>query len=381
MDKHFIVLNGKRYDAVTGKLLGEHAQISTTPTPVKRTPTRATHVAAKKVHAPRTHVARVTRPSHAPVHVAPTPVAVQHVKPVSARPHHSVPHHATHSKVQSPKTLMRRVVHKPEPKGLQVLKVQYPVAKAGSPVKVMAPKRLAHQVDDVRLSRAKQIKQSQHVGRFQPAALAPVVPKQLPKQPEQHRVPVSVTAAAPVKRSPQKPVAKRSIFEEALAEARSHEETYGKKRSSKRMLGAVTSVAALFIITGVVVIANSARLETQLASVQAGFSVATPAHVPAGFVKNDTAVAGKSVALKYVSGVDKSSYTLSQESSNWNSQTLFDHIYAQHGTAYQAIQHNGQTIYVFGESEAAWVTGGVLYQIEGDADLTTDDILAIADSV
>jgi hypothetical protein len=47
-----------------------------------------------------------------------------------------------------------------------------------------------------------------------------------------------------------------------------------------------------------------------------------------------------------------------------------------------AFLDKGKTIYLYNNgANAAWVNGGVLYQITGNANLSSDQIVSIADSL
>ncbi len=47
---------------------------------------------------------------------------------------------------------------------------------------------------------------------------------------------------------------------------------------------------------------------------------------------------------------------------------------------FQTFQDAGKTIYIYEDSKATWVNGGVWYQINGNASLTSDQLLRIANS-
>jgi hypothetical protein len=386
VDKHFIVLNGKRYDAVTGQLLQETAAKS----PVK---TESRHIPARSVHAPRISTGRVhsvtAKQRRAAVEASHAAVAHKPSAPKAPR-HHATPRHAAPHKPQPAKTLMRRVVTKPDVAAKPSVKMQYPIITTKSGISVQAPKRLAHHVNPNRLTRAKQVPQSHYVGRFQANALQPIKPKvthlsvaKAPahtKQVNSARHTASPAAPGHIV-TPRTPTSiKVNIFEEALAEARSHEQKAPKRKKNVSLL-AGASFASLLLIGGIVSLFNTNTIEMQLASVQAGFPINTPTHTPSGFEKSTTEVAGKSVALNFVSPIDQRSYTLSQESSSWDSQTLFDHITETPGVSYQVLQNKGRNIYIYGKSKAAWVDGGILYKLSGNANLSTDDIIGIAGSL
>jgi hypothetical protein len=106
-----------------------------------------------------------------------------------------------------------------------------------------------------------------------------------------------------------------------------------------------------------------------------------PEYAPSGYKQGRAEVNGASVNLNYVSEIDGNSYKLSQEYTTWSSQTLFDNIVSISNGQYQALQENGLTIYQYDGTNAAWIDGGVLYRLSGDADLNAEEIRAIAASI
>ncbi len=85
------------------------------------------------------------------------------------------------------------------------------------------------------------------------------------------------------------------------------------------------------------------------------------------------------LSLSFRSG--DSSYTVTQQSSNWNSQALLDNTLALNGK-HETIEKNGQTIYVYDKgTSASWVNGGVRYDLNGNAELSTNEIVSIATSL
>ena len=330
---------------------------------------------------------------------------------------------------------MRRAVHKPNIQQPPTIKPRYPVATTESGVTVEAPKHSVHSVDDSRVQRSQKVHKSSHVGRFQATVLAPlrarVIPVSVsepaaPAAPPQPEAPVPTPAVPPVVQppaepTPQPPVApapepqppvapaptpqppsaptpytqppvqqpyvapqpqpKASIFERALQSAKSHEQPAHKARK-RRVRSISAGIAAFVVLGGFVALLNQSTVSLQLASVRAGFQASAPSYTPNGFKQGGASVQGKSVSINYVSAEDGSAtYTLTQESSNWDSQTLFDSIVTSPDVKYQLIQNNGRNIYVYGKSKAAWVDGGVLYRISGTAELDGNEIVSIASSL
>jgi hypothetical protein len=177
-----------------------------------------------------------------------------------------------------------------------------------------------------------------------------------------------------------------TVFEQAIANATSHEQPAHQvsKRGRGRQRKLVSSVAALgavLIIGGFLAYANKATVQLQVASVKAGFQASMPGYAPEGFERQAARAEDGKVAINFVSPVTKEKFSLTQETSDWDSQTLFDSVVAQSDTSYQTVQSNGRTIYIYGNDNAAWVDGGVLYKVNGNSGLSSDQVIALAASM
>ncbi len=382
MDKNVLTLNGKRYDAITGKLIGPAA------------PSKPHH-AAVPAHKPAPAAnadARAARlqQAHA-VAIAKTPP-----KPNRSRSHHGQPKAIPAHKPEHAKTLMRRAVRKPVPAKTTPIKQHYPIALK-SPDLAVPRKLSAAAIDSNRQKRAEQIRTSEHVGRFrsakQPAyGIQPRLQPVAVAAPPVHTaaaMPTHPTAAVRPGAAPDASLKTKEIFERALSSATSHMQPPHEPRKSKlsgfknrHLSGSLAAVAAVLVIGGFVTYLNKSSVELQIASVRAGFKASMPAYAPEGYKKQPASSQDGKVAISFVSPVDNSGFTLTQEPSNWDSQTLFDTIVSQQTTtSYQTVQHNGRTIYIYDDADAAWVDGGMLYKVTGSAPLTSDQIISIATSL
>lgn len=372
MNKNYIILNGKRYNAVTGELITSTAPKKTTTAvssvkpPVKAT--TATSIAAPKPKKDRSH----------------------HANTVKLTPH----------KPKKSTTLMRHAVKKPSAKNSKPIKTAYPVAhSAGNGVK---PKKLAHAIDASKIHRATQVQKSTKVHRFgatpkMKAQVKPIVLKPAPKTGHH-----TVAAPTPAKRTPATPyntsrapieakkkrvsaqIKKQNLLEQALKNAVSHEqpEHIVKKLSApkRRLLSSFAVLGAVLVIGSFVMYLNRSSVELQVASVRAGFQASAPA-APVGYQRQTASAQDGKVAISFVAPQGNDQFTLTQESSGWDSQTLFDSIIASDNTNYQAIQSHGRTIYVYDGDKAAWVDGGILYKVSGSAQLDSDQIISLATSM
>jgi hypothetical protein len=180
------------------------------------------------------------------------------------------------------------------------------------------------------------------------------------------------------------PKAHADMFEHAMKHARSHEQhPFPRRRIPRsRAFNAMAAVAAFVVIGAFVAYLNMPNIQLHIASAQAGFHASMPAYKPTGYalrggVRHD----GGTVTMTFASG--DSSFQVTQQSSNWDSQALLDNTLAL-GGSHKTIERNGRTIFIYddnGTASASWVTGSVRYDITGNASLSADQLANIAASM
>jgi hypothetical protein len=260
------------------------------------------------------------------------------------------------------------------------------ISKAHAPAEVMAKpqsalvhKNSAYSVDQRRLERATMSGRHHAVKHFTNPAIHSV----------SAAVPVIAVQPAPLQlAAPQPQITTRhhnDIFESAMAKATSHEQPAHKvrrRRSGKRRLvNSLAVVATFLVIGGFVAYLNLPGIEMRVASVQAGFGASLPTYTPTGYaLQGGVQHTGNTVLVSFRSG--SSHYRITQQTSDWDSQTLLDDTLALNGQ-YQTVQKNGQTIYIYGGdgTNATWVNGGIRYNLSGNAELSQDEITSIATSL
>ncbi len=373
MSHDVIELNGKRYDASSGVYLGKSHVIPQ-------------HIIDRHVHGRvidgfvrPAHPTPAPAPPQAPKHPVaapkapskPTPGMDVH-KPTHARAPHLQAHHPERAK-----TLMHRGA-KPQFSRKPAIKVQAPAEIIAKPSSALMHKRSVYGIDPARKERAALTTKHQAIRHFTPptihavSAEVPVIPVQ--------STPLHIAA---------KPVLPTKhhvdIFEAAIAHATSHEQPAHKVRrhrhGRRRLINTFATIATFLVIGGFIAYLNLPGLEMRVASMQAGFGASLPAYTPTGYALDGTIQrSGGTVTIGFRSG--ESHYRITQQSSNWNSQTLLDNTLALNGE-HETIQKNGQTIYIYGNggTSAAWVNGGIRYDIVGNAELSPDEIAAIATSL
>lgn len=356
-----IEFNGKRYDAITGKLLGKsHAEVVEPLAPPSRN---------------RRNIDGVVR-QKASLHESPRQItSAKTVKP-AIHPKSAVRQAAKILKPhrpQSAKTLMRRAVHKPATMPKPAIKTQTPAEVMAKPISAIAIKHSVHHVDPIRKHRASQIPKSRAVRRFAP-----------PTERQRH-VAVRPMPSKPVAQSAMRLQsthhAKPDIFEAAIARANSHEqpkiEPHIRKRHKRRkMVSLAAGFAAFLVLSGFLTYLNMATIELKIASVNAGFSAERPSYNPTGYELADIKDQPGQITLSFRSG-DRS-YQLIQQPTNWNSQTLQDNIIASAGS--KTIESKGRIIYIY-DGVASWISGGVRYDLTGNANFSEKEIAAIAASM
>lgn len=330
-----IMINGRAYDSVTGLPVETPKTTSTPSTPPK--PAVASPSISKK-------------PSHAA---------------------ESAPSNAVHSTIQRASTLARRVAKKPA-----------------------APQRIARRPQ---AGRHMDIAQSPNVKKFAPHPvvkdIAPKKPVAKPDAPAQvHPTAARALAKAANKKQVQQKVVqpqtakqvKDAAITKALATPKPKEKKAKKAPKNKW-------VKRLIIIGGSIIVVLAAlyavyrfipAVSVSIAATQAGISARYPDYVPDGYsLSQPVTYSDGEVNLKFNSNSNSSSYTISQKRSSWDSSAVLDNVVQPLvSDNYTTTQERGLTIYTY-DKGAAWVNGGILYVISGDASLSNDQVRHIATSL
>ncbi len=379
---NIIELNGKRYDAATGELLGEGAMAG-----LKHAELRRQHRGRTMDIMPSAHSAAQTKiAEHATEHrkAAATPkLDIAAPKQHSARQTKVIAAHQP----QKSSILMRTAVKKPNFKMKEAIKTQAPTEMRAAPIATIVPKASAYRVEPRRVARAGSVARSQHVRRF--AASKPSVHEMSVAIATQTQQPARAAVRSDVSRPTAhhgaaslqpKQAHPQDIFEAAIAHASSHLEPTPKiKRHGSRWLHAAVIALVFLGVGGAVMWANKANIEVHFASVRAGFHVVVPSYAPDGYALTGSVTANNGKAtLAYHSG--DASYTISEQASSWDSATLASSTVAlQHSP--QVMQTAGRTVYLYGNGNATWVDGGVLYNLVANGSLSNAEIADLAASL
>lgn len=188
-------------------------------------------------------------------------------------------------------------------------------------------------------------------------------------------VPVSHVAASEVK--------KQAITN---AVANTHKPTKEHKRrfwqQRQRVGGIVAATFALVLLGGYFTYLNMPSLSVRVAAAQAGIDAGYPNYRPDGYAMNGPVTYSDGrVSMNFKANASDAAFTVNQSESGWNSEAVLDnYVTPRAGSSYVPFTERGLTIYTY-DNNAAWVNGGILYTIEGDAPLSSEQIRRIATSL
>lgn len=237
------------------------------------------------------------------------------------------------------------------------------------------------------------------VNDLTPATVHPVVAKaaanpvrsQRKAQVAPPRQPMHEAQAAPAKRT-HKPsdVIKAEATAKALADAPSHDRAQHRakpqQRSTKQRFGRLMSLAssgaALLLIAGYFTYINMPNLSVRVAAVQSGVDATYPDYRPSGYsISGPVAYENGEVRMAFAGNGTNQGFTLTQSKSGWDSSAVLDnHVAPKAGENYNTTTSGGLTVYTWG-GNAAWVSKGILYTVDGDAPLSPDQVSRMAASL
>lgn len=150
----------------------------------------------------------------------------------------------------------------------------------------------------------------------------------------------------------------------------------------RRFALAFSCAAACIAVIGYFIYTNAPDLSVRVAAIQTGIDAKYPSYTPRDYQMSSVSTDPEGRVLIEFSGPDGNSYTLTEEKSTWDSNALLNnYVKPTWKENYDTIREQGITIYISG-SDAAWVNGGMSYQIDASAgNLTKKQIKAIVTSL
>lgn len=152
-------------------------------------------------------------------------------------------------------------------------------------------------------------------------------------------------------------------------------------RKQSRMLSITSASLAIIMLAGYFTYLNMPNLSVRVAAAQAGFSATYPGYRPDGYSIKKVAYTDGQVGIQYVANGGPQAFTVKQEKSGWDSSALLaNYVEPTSKGGYVPHSEQGITVYIF-DNNAAWVNDGIRYTIQGDAPLSSEQILDIATSM
>lgn len=179
-------------------------------------------------------------------------------------------------------------------------------------------------------------------------------------------------------------VIKNEAIAEAMEKAPKHTaktKQVKQPRKHSRTLSLMSASLALMMLAGYFTYLNMPNLSVRVAAAQAGFNATYPGYHPDGYRIDKVAYTEGQVGIQYIANGGDQGFTVKQEKSGWDSSALLEN-YVEPTSKGGYIPHSEQgiTVYVF-DNNAAWVNDGIRYTINGDAPLSSEQILDIATSM
>lgn len=359
-----VTVNGRRYDAVTGLPIDEVQVTNADKTPIKAPKPAPAPKAAPKTErgTTKSEVVHSTAQRSQTLHRRATKKPAVPNKPITKR---SAP--GRHMDIAKSANVSRFAQH-PETKPVVAAQVQ-PAKTSAKPAPKATPKPA-------------------------PKPVAKPAPKPAPK-PDKPAQPHPVAQRALVRTQAKKaavvastkPITAKDVKDAEISKALAAPKPKApkeKKRNNKtlRRTLIISGVVLAFIIILLAVWKFVPTLSVSVAAAQAGIEATYPEYTPDGYSLSQPVIfSDGQVTLKFASNSNDNYYTVDQVRSSWDSSAVLDNVVTPAaGADYTTTKERGLTIYTY-DSNAAWVNGGILYQIDSKAPLSGDQIRKIATSL
>lgn len=183
-------------------------------------------------------------------------------------------------------------------------------------------------------------------------------------------------------------VIKREAIDNAMSKTQpnSHGHRRHKTKQKQSPFARIATLAsagtALLLIAGYFTYLNMPNLSVRVAAAQAGVEAEYPSYRPSGYSLNGPVAYNQGqVSMTFASNGGPNQFRLVQSKSGWDSSAVLDnYVTPKAGENYVTSRDSGLTIYTFG-NDAAWVNNGILYTIDGDAELSLQQVQRMATSL
>lgn len=181
---------------------------------------------------------------------------------------------------------------------------------------------------------------------------------------------------------------KNSEIQKALAADAPTKKSVKPRRRSflkahPRLLSTAAVVTALIVIAGSLIWINLPTISVKIASSQAGLTAEFPHFLPDGYsLELPVKAEDNLVTMTFQSRSDDTHFSLTQSASSWDSEAVRISVEKDSSGQFLTSRDRGLTVYTYNSNQsAAWVNKGILYRIDGNATLSSEYILRIANSL
>lgn len=159
-------------------------------------------------------------------------------------------------------------------------------------------------------------------------------------------------------------------------------------RTVKKMRRLTLATIAILVLSAAVYIMYSyvPAFSVRIAASQAGINATYPSFTPDNYnFTGPIKYENNKIYINYKENNGNSYYQITEEKSSWDSSAVKENIaktWANHSPS--SFEEQGQNVYYSvssNETKAAWVNGGILYQLNSDTGLSYDNIRRIVKSM
>ena len=174
---------------------------------------------------------------------------------------------------------------------------------------------------------------------------------------------------------------KEIAIDEALNRPKPKDPKKGFFKKHLKFINIFSISLAALLIAGCIVYLNIPSISVKIASAQAGINATFPEFYPDGYsVNGPVSFSNGEVTINFKSNTGSQKFTVKQSKSAWDSSAVRSKVNKDSNGEFITTEEKGLTIYTY-NGNAAWVNGGILYTINGNAPLSGDQIRRIANSL
>lgn len=146
----------------------------------------------------------------------------------------------------------------------------------------------------------------------------------------------------------------------------------------RKSLNFFTLSVFILLVTGIITYYNMPNISVLVASAQAGINAKYPEYQPDGYrISGPISYQDGEVTINFHANTGETKFTIKQSKSSWDSSAVKNMVNKESKGQFITTEERGLTIFTY-NGNAAWVNGGILYTISGNATLSSDQVRRIA---